>query len=244
MSIFRARGRAAKAITNKWNTEYDQYIARKMKPLNPREEQQVKRLIRKRQETKFFVLPTATYSQSTTAAVTGISAIPEGDTDNERNGDKLQWVKSIRLKYTIRTPSYQAMTQPAYNVRVIVFQWKEESTPAPGDILLTGPSTVVDWLSFYSWDKKSLYTILYDRTHVLSGNGFFDTTADINTPSTTTSAITRSAVINIKKAKKDAQFLSGTVTGINKFWVLTISDSTVSPHPNITMDTQVFFTDS
>lgn len=201
--------------------------------LNKRQKFQVKRLIRNVQELKYFEGSSQNADISTSPAILDISAVSQGDTDTTRDGDRLQWVGKIDFRYSLD------IADATNIIRVMIFQWKPNSSPAAGSLFLNGPTGAVDVWSNYGHDHRQEYTILYDKTYSLVGNGGAATV-----PTTTSSQIVRFVRISLKRIAKMAQFTAGTTAGTNKLYLYLISDSALVGNPTITFSAKVFFRDS
>jgi len=197
-------------------------------------------LIRVEQELKFRLFTATPFGIPNTGVFINMSQVPQGDTDNTRNGDTIL-VKSIQIKGII------TIQQPLNVVRVIVFQWKPRNTPVAvitdqgprfEKILLNGLGAAPDPWSYYTKDYASQYRILWDKTFILIGNS---STADY--PNTTMSHryFTKRVVPKIKKL----QFDSGTADGFNQIFIGYISDAPGGgPVPTTLVSTRINYTDS
>lgn len=215
--------------------------------LNERQKKEVKSIIKKAVEYKHFTANIPGYGSSTTGEVTGISAVPQGDTDTDRDGDRLKLASTLYFRYEIRLQS-GSLGDNTNIVRVMVFQWRPNTTPQVADILNNGPASGgagPDYLSALQHDTRMNYKILYDRTHFLAGNGYIDTVTNlINAPYGCCSKVVRSPTISLKNVNHQIQFQSGGLVGNNKLYTLTISDSSVVPHPTVVIGIKFLYTDS
>lgn len=202
-------------------------------PLNPRQKKQVKSLIRHVQELKYHVTEAIGQQISTTPTIQDLTAITQGDTDQTRDGDRLQLAGKIDFRFHL------FIGDSSNVVRVIIFQWHPNSTPSAGQILLNGPTGVIDYLSTYSHDNRQEYRILFDKVYSLIGDGVADVSAY-----TTLTQIVRVYRISLKKATKMVQFAAATVDGTNKIYILRVSDSNAIPYPLMGYQAKVFFRDS
>lgn len=203
---------------------------RKSQPLTPVQKKQVKRIVSSTEELKYFSLTALNGTTSSTMGVADLTQIAQGDGDTQRNGDRVQLCGTLDIRMVVQNS--QGGGFDAYNVvRFIVFQWHPNTTPTVGDILLAGPSSVVDVYSQYSHDNRQQYKILKDYT--------FTTIAASDKLN-----IFKHFLIPMKRASKNVQFSSGTTTGTNKIYYILGSDSGVSPHPTYTLSTKLFFRDA
>jgi hypothetical protein len=109
--------------------------------------------------------------------VDDISKPSQGPEDTKRIGDKLRML-SLRFKYYCRlaetdvgatSGTYANHTDEPYipGVRVIVFQWGQETVaPSVGDILEHNTQDKVLY-SPWNYDKKAWYHVFYDKTHLM-----------------------------------------------------------------------------
>lgn len=216
-------------------------MVRNDRPLNPRQKRQVKAAVRGIQELKYFISNQVDGGTvSDTLGINDISAVPQGDTDVSRDGDRLQWVGRISINFNV--VGAVGATGDLYNTfRLIVLQWKPNSTPTVSDILLTGPTAAVDVYSQYNHDNRQQYTILLDKMFTVNGNNTTLVPASIpNSPY----SISKHFEVNIKKAAKMAQFSGGSTSGTNKFYYILGSDSSAVTHPTYSWSSKIFFRDS
>lgn len=201
-----------------------------VKPLNPTQKQQVKDIIKVRQELKFFPASKSGVAVSTTPTIDDLSAIPQGSTDNDRDGDR------VRLE-TLELRGVLINADVTNHYRIVVFSWFPNSTPVAGNILLNGPSGNVDAFSCYSHDNRQLYKILWDKFYFCAGNG-----GAASNPYTPTSE--QPLYFRVPVTPKQVQFAAGTTNGTNKVYILYLSDSGAISHPVIHYATKLLYTDS
>jgi len=229
------------------------YSVKGGKRLTKRQKKQVSIMIHREQELKYFFFRQAATSVTSNAALTGAPFdVPQGDTDNTRDGDRLRWCGHIDLNMQIWNG--QGVTgDPFTNTRVVVFQWHPTSTsapiPSPTDVLITGPSTVVDIYSVYNHDTRQNYTILYDRVFLTVGS-FYNGAAAV-TPSTflgpgtdTSSTGVHQIRIPLTKARKDVQYVAGGAQATNRIFIIWVSDSSFASHPQLAFMSKIVFRDS
>lgn len=164
---------------------------------------------------------------NSTGTIFDLSAITQGDTAAERDGDRLT-IKSLSLKMGI------IAGDPTNFMRVIIFQWLQNSaTVAPSVINIFPAVFVTQPYSFGSPYSKpdAGYTFipLYDKTFVVSS--------------------TDNVRFNIKltpknfkrKAKAFIQYNPASTTGTGKLYMCAISDSGAVTHPTLLGCTQLRF---
>lgn len=180
------------------------------------------RQIAKQSEKKYLSTLTS-IAKDWNGSVLDLCNIAQGDTDGTRDGDEL-YVKSVRVKSLVSVAD-------TYNIcRTILFQWYDDTTPTGADILSnTYVGTINAPLAPYHHDLSSKFKILYDKTILL----------DTYHPYMLldTGYITGGF-------KRKVQFSSGGTTGVNKIYLLQISDSGALTHPTMLAVAQVNFTDS
>lgn len=205
--------------------------------LNERQKRQVKKIMKKPLELKYFYyFPPAVVAISTTMALIGVPFdVPQGIGDTQRVGDHLQWAGSIDFRFTLTAADTTNI------VRVAIVQWKSQSTaapiPTPSDFFLNGPTGAPDIWSPFSHDNRNSITVLFDRTFELIGNG------TANFPVTNITQISRKYSVSLKKAAKEVQFNAAGGQGKNRLFLAYVSDSAVATHPTIQYTTKTFFRD-
>lgn len=185
----------------------------------------VKKVMNLQLEKKHFTVSSGGFQTvSDTGTVTSISNVTQADTDTGRDGDQL-YIRSLELQW-------QCDVIDTYNtMRIIIFQWYQNdstSTPAVGDILqtLSNSSGVI---SPYNHDQRFNYRILYDKVVTLTqGN-------------TDASYVYKSMITKFPKRKM--QFNAADTTGTNKLYILKISDSSATSHPQVRNITKLNFSD-
>lgn len=212
----------------------------KSKKEAPVTKRQVKRLIKYDQETKYFGGILNGVNISSTGTVADFLNIPQNDTDSGRNGDRIRLEKRLEIYIAVNT--VPANTNPGNRVRVILFQWKEQTTPTLANILLTGVSGGIDVSSMYSHDYRMLYRIILDKTFTLIGTGS-TATSNILTDKAQATYVNRNYYKGMKNIATQVQYQAAGTTGNNKLWVIYLSDQT-SNYPVLYMGVKSFYTDS
>lgn len=213
---------------------------------------QIKRVVRSIAERKYFdslikaeAMDTIRITLSGTMFVT--TAVPTGLNDFERIGDKTTGT-SMQMRFLVVNPGYlPAGTDPVtavrapirnYILRVIVFIWKDDSTPNPAGILQTLgtiPGDVAYVLAPLNHDLKVKRKILMDKVY----NLFCDRTGSIATepPAPTETTVSSgsyrpNAYINesfdltkLRGGLNTVNFQGGTVVGVNHIYILMVSNT-------------------
>lgn len=196
--------------------------AKKQKSLSKNQQSLVRKIanqvVRGRSERKHYQT-TANSTQNNSATITSISNIPQGDTDETRDGDQLR-ISSVEL-------NYELIGADATNLfRVMLFQWFDDSTPTVTDVLTSAIDAI---LQTYRRDTRRMFRVLYDHTHPLSLNS------------------SNEVLVRFKRFtrgfRRKIQYQAGGTTGINKLYILLVSDSGVASDPAYIYKTRVNYTD-
>jgi len=126
----------------------------------------VKKALLSISENKYHDYATAINSATTTVGMADALVIAQGTTDLTRIGDAII-LKSVHLKYTLVAGQTQANTN---NVRIMIFQWFDNTSPAAADILAStaANSAVVSDYYMDTSRKDVTFKVLYDKTHSVS----------------------------------------------------------------------------
>lgn len=152
--------------------------------------------------------------------ITSLCQIGVGDTDETRDGDtiKLRSIQGVLRALPGLTASLTIRT----TLRVVVFQWLQDTTPTMSQIMAnSGGGTEFAPLVPYSHDTRHLFRILYDKIFQINGAR--------NSVSHGTGHIVR-FFINMGllqkkgKAKSEVRFEASGLTAANKVYMLTIGD--------------------
>ena len=168
---------------------------------------------------------------ATTATLTPLTSIAQGDQSTERIGHTIN-PTSVILRYRFRGTDGTIFSNDQYNnVRVIVFQWFADAANDPPSALriLNSYGTVPYCTEQYDTRDSDKYKILYDKCHKMETTAaYYDTSS--STAYTYTSG-TNTIRVKLKNLRKVVykNFLSTPGTGA--VYVLFFSDSSVTPHP-------------
>lgn len=135
--------------------------------------------------------------------ISSLSDVTSGVGDTQRIGDSF-------LMGTISFKGRIVFADQYNAIRMIVFQWHEDSTPLVSDLLLT-----FNWRSLYNVDKHQKYKILFDKIY------FTDNVMKLQT----------AVHGRVRIPRKKLQFNALTTVGTNKIYVCFISDSGGVPDP-------------
>lgn len=209
--------------------------ATKKRTLTKEEKKQVVRLIHGQAEQKYVNLNPPQFIFPIIPYVSQLSIIPQGDSDNMRNGDRLKF-KYMQFRLFIHKDPNSA-TAFHFN-RFIIFQWKPSISPVASDILLLGVTGTVNYTSQYNHDKRQLYKILYDKTFTTVGFDPQGTVGGVTDKLAYTDIRTR---INIPW--KDPQYDVGTTIGTNQIYQLYVGTSAGSDSTIGFYTVKIFFDD-
>ena len=199
-----------------------------------REIKRFKRNLVRTAEKKYVYSSTSGAVSSSGTVSSDLVTIPQGDTDNQRNGDQVD-IRSLRIGYKI---AIDGATPDSYNqLRIMIVQVKDSLyVPAftAGTSVLHDSNNPQALFSPYSHDNRYRFRVLYDKTHtvVLGSNG------DGPTP-----AIIRKA--NIRRFwRRRIQFGGGGSTpNVGSIFMMAISDSGVISHPTLYFSYKLNYSD-
>lgn len=181
----------------------------------------VRREIESYAEKMYFPAP-SNLSVSSTPNVVSLSDVAQGDADTNRDGDQLS-LTSIEFR------GYIATGDTTNVLRFIIFQWYPNDSfypPTASDILLTAAS---GFISPYSHDGRFQFKILYDRSFSMSTNW--------------QPYLTFHKYVT-KGFRRKIQYNAGGTTGVNKIYLLLVSDSSAAPHPTISYYSKLNYRDT
>jgi len=185
---------------------------------------QVEDMIKGEQEVKFIDVVNAT-TISYAGTVIALSDVGNGTTNITRIGNSII-PRKLELRLTMSCAD-------AYNVmRVIIFRWGlrfSVDPPDASDILeLVSSTNAVN--SPYAYNERSAYKIIFDQvyTMVLSQSDNI-----------------KYANISLKMKQKAVNYFGASTSDImNGYYVLFISDSSVTTHPGMNYYSRLTYTDS
>lgn len=188
----------------------------------------LKRWMATRQEEKYKDTSTAYAVQDYNATIVDLTNISQGDTDTTRDGDQV-----LPTRLELRGQLHGADATNTF--RIIIFRWKSNSQstldPTYPDILQSVyAATSLAPLAPYYHDGRTLFDVLYDQK--------FDLAGDVGN-----SNYVRGFQANVHLKNHPIQF-TDTNAGVNKLYMLYVSDSSAPTHPAIEYIARVFFTDS
>lgn len=181
--------------------------------------------IRKNTELKYYDYATTT-SVDYAGTFYQLSAIAQGDTDVQRDGDKLT-AKRCRIRGTVTTGDTTQV------FRVICFRWKQNTlSVAPTQTYLLSPYTSSVQAAYcpMNHDTQANMQVLYDKTYVLNSVSKPQLLINIS--------------LNLSKLPKVSYDAGSTTNGNNQIYMYVVSDSAVATHPSINFISRLSFVDS
>lgn len=183
-----------------------------------------------------------------TSIVEDLCNIPQGNSDVERIGDKVT-LTSLELRL-VSYPPINVLTQEAFEYRVTLFIWKDDTFPSAGDVYqVPGAGGEIQNLpSTWAWnhDKKVKRKIIYDKTFSMVTG-----TNATNIISATPNAFNHyKTVIPFNGKKRNTiHYQSGLSTAVNKIYCIVTTSApsgsvpaTVIPH-NIYYNVRINYID-
>lgn len=170
---------------------------------------EVKTLLARRTELKYLA-DAQSPNVSTSGFIKKVSQIAQGSDTGNRIGDTIH-ARSLELHGNI-------LRGDASNfVRIIVFQWRVSDSTAPvvGDIL----GNASRWWDGYNGDKRSYYTILWDKTFAMSQNGSNDV------------VVFKKKIYKRMATRMEFENGSSTAPGTHMLYYMLLSDSGAIGHP-------------
>jgi len=210
------------------NTTYKRKYKKgtKANPVMKREMAKVaNKVLKAHQESKFHDNDDLGSGISDAGTLFDLSLIPQGDTDQTRDGDQI-YLKSIMGRYSVTGSDNSNI------IRVIIVQYITENAGLTGTKILQALGAGAVFQN-YAHDYKSQVRILYDKTHTM-GNA---TTASIPLVKTYKVMIT-------KGFKRKIQYLGGGTNTVGGIRMFVVSDSAAASHPVIAFSLRLNYTDS
>jgi len=177
-------------------------------------------------ELKYLLIVDQTYGAITyngTDFVQCVTQVPQGDTDSERDGDQIT-LNSLDFRVGIKTGT----TTPTF-LRVILFQWKPNTTPLYTSILLDQHNTSNAPHTQYNHDQRQQYKILYD------------TLIEVDTVAHPAHCVHHVCISGFSPRQ---QFVAGSTTvATNMLYVLAVADVAANG-PQVVFSSKLTFYDS
>jgi len=174
----------------------------------------------------------STFDQAVTGGGTlyALSVIPQGAGQSQRMANTVKF-KRLVLNFSL----YLANTDIVTTSRLIVFRWiPNNSTTAPGvGSILQNPS-VAQVFSHLDFEGQQNYVILWDQTFHQSGGA--------STPCSTSNM----GMFNLRiplGSNPCINYNNATTTGTDTLYMLSISDSSLTPFPELSFNLRVYYDD-
>ena len=167
----------------------------------------VKRELNSRVEWKHLTLTSNAAAVPSAGAITELCLVPQGTLDVERVGDKIN-ATSLDLRYTVTGSAAGATTQ---RHRIVMFQWNNDSAPVTADILILAAS--LETKAEYNTDRAGMYKIMFDRT------------VQVGIPANGWNLSSVPFRRKFKIPNADIKFQAGSTVGVNKIFILELSES-------------------
>jgi len=224
------------------------FIRKRGRKLTKTQVRQVKKIVVKEAETKYFIAGPASFNVADAQwLLEPILLMPQGVADIERTGDAIN-IKSIEFRYSVTLPINSDST--VYSralIRVALVQWHPNNSAAPagyppaGPLLLTeDPSNLLTPYCPHNHDGAGQYTYLYDKVHLL-------TKADALGGDMQGSAHFRSLVFH-KRFRRHIQFSAASTNCQNCIYVFVTTSAPVTGNPvdlpSIQYQARINYTDS
>jgi len=200
----------------------------------------IDRKLNRRVELKYEVFGSQPSINSTTPYVASITDISQGDTDTDRNGDRINY-RGLEIRQRVAVNPSQTLAAGMV-VRRVIFQWlpNDATPPIPSNVLLADPFTgTVQVVSTYNHDGRDQYRILNDETWYHAGGLVGAGVAQL----TGTSGGYEHKIISVGSIIKHVQYSASGVTGTNKLYIMYLTDMTASFAPLVWFNAKLTYED-
>lgn len=202
-------------------------------PLTEVQKDQVRKFVKRQDETKFFDANTTVAQQygSGAGVITAqVSATAQGIAANQRIGDQI-----VPQRYEIKMQLFNQNTNPVSTTRVIIFQFRPNSVPTLASVLDNGPSGAPDINSPLNFDLRATYKVIWDKRFNMTGG-----------VSSSNQALTISKNINlVKKGVAKVNFNAAATTGDHQIWAIILgSNAAGATGQLVTYSGRLYFKDA
>lgn len=211
--------------------------------LSPEQMREVKAVLGKAIEMKYFDFGFANTAFTSTPSFYLMTSIPQGPSDKQRVGDRID-IRSLEC-------FFQATGGDIYNtIRVVIFKWKQDSagvTPTAADLYdatASGAEYVMCPVPALEQDKK--FTICYDHTISLSQTYTFTSTGATTTVIPTADSVKtwKVKLFGKRLGPKNINFNPGLSTGWGHYYLAVATDSAITPNPGVYFNCRVKYHDA
>lgn len=171
-----------------------------------------------------------------------LTQVTQGTTDTSRIGDKIH-IHSIEIRHRTYLKMNAPPTSDGQNqciVRMILFQWKDDSVPTETDILEPIGGNIYT-ISPYNHDRKVKRKVLFDRTFVISAQ----ISATAGHEYAVRDQVMIKKYISLKKLPGEGitvNYQAASTNGVNKIYMIYFTDTT-PPTLNVSGTIRLNFTD-
>nr|AOV86266.1 hypothetical capsid protein [uncultured virus] len=184
-----------------------------------------------------------------------LTEVVPGTSVQSRVGDKIVMRNLTvrgRIFYDWSDTSNRGSYGLAVRVRILIFIWKDDTEPEPGDVVDSSISTFsIDACSFMlDHDRKVKRKLLWDQTYDIKNDNQNYSNAFFAAPGTGSAADVK-AYIDLSRLPiplRTINYAASNLAGVNKIWMLIKADATPRPSsysgPQVRINTRLSFTDS
>jgi hypothetical protein len=162
-------------------------------------------------EKKYFDVSSAANNVTFNGTIASLSDVTQGTTDITRVGDKLT-MNSVELKF-FAVPG----TATLYSVvRLVVFLWRDDTTPTVNDLMQAGAGTSMLPLSPLDHDDRAKRKILYDKYFTMTYDNYGANQYGAN------AIKVFKTFMDLKKwnlRDRTVSYFAGGTAGFNKIWI-------------------------
>lgn len=211
--------------------------SRQQRKLNKRQKREVKQIVGRRLESKYFDFGFGATGINSTPSIVQMSAVPQGAADSNRVGDTLNLKKlTVRMQF---------VGGDIYNtVRVIFFRFKQDTAVAAPtvaeiyDNTATGSTYVL--CPAPNLENQDKFHIIYDKVITLPQmNNGGSTTNTSNSVKTWVKSF-----YGRRLGPKRIRFTPATTSGWGHIYIAVVSDSIIAPAPTVYLNARMEYTDA
>lgn len=208
--------------------------------LNQRQKKEVKQIIGKRVESKFFDAGFGASNYTSTPAHTCLSLIPQGGSDSQRVGDQVK-LKKLTLRM-------QFVGGDIYNTcRVVVYRYKQDTSvqgPITAEVYdSSAPGAEYVLCPVPALEKNDKFHIIWDKIVTLPQTNYYTTSSQVTSTSNSVKTWVKS-FYGRRLGAKGLRFNPAATTGFGHIYVSIVSDSAILPNPTVYLNSRLEYTDS
>lgn len=187
---------------------------------------EVQKALKKEVELKYFAIADNTYgavSYNGTDFFQAMCNVPQGDTDQDRDGDRLHIV-NLHYRIGIKTGT----TTPTF-LRIVCFQWYPQSVPVYATIFIDQHNTSNAPLTDFNHDTR-------DQYHILS-----DDLVQVDNVAHPACCVER----HIKSGfRPNVQYVAGSTTAMSNQLFISCTSDVAANGPQVVLSAKLLFTDA